>query len=128
MNQLLFLLEAEAPAGGMTSLLLIYGAIFAIFWFFIIRPQRKKQKQIDAMQNSIEVGNSVLTSGGLYGKVVDVINNVAIIEFGTNKSVRVPIQKSAIVSIAEPDMSITKETSEESKVETKKVEDKKEDK
>ena len=125
MNQLLFLLEADAPSGGLTSLLLIYGAIFAIFWFFIIRPQRKKQKQIDVMQNSIEVGNSVLTSGGLYGKVVDIINNVVIVEFGTNKSVRVPVQKSAIVSVTEPDMSITKEVVEEAKAEPKKVEEKK---
>ncbi|WZL80174.1 preprotein translocase subunit YajC [Vallitaleaceae bacterium 9-2] len=126
MNQILVLLEAGAgaPAGGLTSLLLIYGAIFAIFWFFIIRPQRKKQKQIDAMQNSIEVGNSVLTSGGLFGKVVDVINNVVVVEFGTNKSVRVPVQKSAIVSVTEPDMSIAKEVTEESKSDDKKSDDK----
>ncbi len=65
------------------------------------------------MQSSIETGDSVLTNGGMYGKVVDKVNDVYIVEFGTNKSVRVPVQKSAIASKSEPDMSVNKTESED---------------
>jgi preprotein translocase subunit YajC len=115
MNQFLFFLEAEATAGtgSFTSILLLYGAIFAIFWFFLIRPQRKKQKQVETMQNSIENGNTVLTSGGLYGKVVDRANDVYTVELGLNKTVRVYVHKSAISSVSEPDVTVVKESKEE---------------
>ncbi len=113
MNQLLVLLQAgAASAGGAFSIFVIYGLIFLIFWFLIIRPQRKKQQEIDAMQDAIEVGDSVLTTGGLFGKIVDIVNDVFIVEFGTNKSVRIPVQKAAIASVREPDLSIAKETKE----------------
>ncbi len=113
MNQLLVLLQAgAASAGGAFSIFVIYGLIFLIFWFLIIRPQRKKQQEVDAMQDAIEVGDSVLTTGGLFGKIVDIVNDVFIVEFGTNKSVRIPVQKAAIASVREPDLSIAKETKE----------------
>jgi preprotein translocase subunit YajC len=109
----LFLLTTEPAGGSFTSILLLYAAIFAIFWFFLIRPQRKKQKAVTAMQNSIENGDSVLTSGGLFGKVVDHVNDVYTIELGLNKTVRVYIHKSAITSKAEPDVTVVKEEEEE---------------
>jgi preprotein translocase subunit YajC len=112
MNLLVFLTAGTEGSGGMAQILVLYAAIFAIFWFFLIRPQKKKQKAIQTMQDSISVGDSVLTSGGLYGKVIDKVNDVYMVEFGTNKSVRVPVQKSAIVSITEPDLTITKEIEE----------------
>lgn len=129
MSQFLFVLEAtanaEAGQGSLLSIVILYGAIFGVFWFFLIRPQRKKQKAIEAMQSSVSVGDSVLTTGGLYGKVIDIVNdNVLMIEFGTNKSVRVPVKKEAIASVTEPDLSKnrdevkeekTKEITEESK-------------
>lgn len=117
MSQLFFFLNADVPeTGGMSglpALILLYAAIFGIFWFFIMRPQRKKQRAIEEMQNSVEVGHSVLTSAGFYGVVVDIVNDIVVVEFGLNKSIRIPVQKSAIASVAEPDMSVTKETDEE---------------
>lgn len=113
MDQLLFLLEGSAAAeGGGSStlfLVLIYGAFFAFMWFVLIRPQRKKQKDIIRMQSEITVGSSVLTAGGLYGKVVDTVNDVLVVEFGTNKSVRIPVQRSTVVSAAEPDLTVVRE-------------------
>ena len=107
------LLTASADATGSPyTMLLVWGAMFAFMWFFLIRPQRKKQKETDQLQRSIEVGDSVLLTSGIYGKVVDSVNNVLIIELGTNKSVRVPIQRSAVVSKAEPDLSIAKDSEE----------------
>lgn len=107
MSRFMFLLDAattETGGSGIVSILLLYGAIFGIFWFFLIRPQRKKQRQVDLMQSAIEVGDKVVTSGGMYGLVVDSVNDVVYVEFGTNKSVRIPIKRSSILGVAEPDI------------------------
>jgi preprotein translocase subunit YajC len=111
MSNLFFLLAADPAAkapGSSMMMFLIYGGFIAFMWFVLIRPQRKKQKEISRMQNEIEIGQSVLTSGGLYGKVVDTVNDILIVEFGMNKGVRVPVQRSTVMSVAEPDLSIAK--------------------
>ncbi len=104
------LLTDTAATGFNPTILIVWGAMFAFMWFFLIRPQRKKQKETEMLQSSIEVGDSVLLTSGIYGKVVDTVNNVLIIELGTNKSVRVPVQRNAVVSKAEPDLSIAKDS------------------
>lgn len=112
MNYLPFLAEtSDSPS--ILPTLLIYGALFAFMWFVLIRPQRKKQKEAQSLQSSISVGDSVLLHSGMYGKVVDTVNDVLIIELGTNKSVRVPVLRSGVSSKGEPDLSIVKETEEE---------------
>jgi len=103
------LLAADAGATSSYMMLLVWGAMFAFMWFVLIRPQRKRQKETEQLQRSIEVGDPVVMTSGMYGKVVDTVNDVLIIELGTNKSVRVPVQRSAIVSKSEPDLSIVKE-------------------
>lgn len=89
---------------GVTGMLLYFAVIIGIFYFLMIRPQKKKQKQVDEMQSSIKVGDWIMTNGGFYGKVVDVVNNCLMIEFGTNKSVIIPIVKEAVASVGEPDL------------------------
>lgn len=89
---------------SMAGMILYFGALFAIFYFLLIRPQKKRQKAVDDMQNSISVGSWIMTNGGLYGKVVDVVNEFLIVEFGTNKSVLVPISKQSVATIGEPDL------------------------
>ena len=58
-------------------MILMMVAIFAIMWFFMIRPQQKKQKEIQKFQNSLEEGTSVVTGGGIYGTVksIDLAKN-----------------------------------------------------
>lgn len=119
-----FVLEAGAAAGGGVVSIIYLVVLFGFMWFVLIRPQRKRQKQTEQMQYSIKIGDSVLTNGGLYGKVVDLVNDVVIVEFGTNKSVRVPIVRSAIASISAPNMSVAKE--EATKEEVKEIEIKEE--
>jgi preprotein translocase subunit YajC len=114
MSQFLFLLETgaaatETPGGSMLNVFILYGGFLALLWFILIRPQRKRQKEIQSMQNEVKVGDSVLTTGGLYGKVVDQVNDLLIVEFGTNKSVRVPMQRVAVASVREPELTIVKE-------------------
>ena len=63
------LLQAQAQGGGSVSFLIMMVAIFAIMWFFMIRPQQKKQKEIRKFQNSLQEGSKVVTGGGVYGTV-----------------------------------------------------------
>lgn len=63
------LLAAQGAQGGGMSMLLMMVAIFAIMWFFMIRPQQKKQKEIQKFQNSLTEGAAVVTGGGIYGTV-----------------------------------------------------------
>ena len=63
-------LVLQAAAGGSSmSFLIMMVAIFAIMWFFMIRPQQKKQKEIRKFQNSLAEGTKVVTGGGVYGTV-----------------------------------------------------------
>lgn len=63
------LLQAQAQGGGSMGFLIMMIAIFAIMWFFMIRPQQKKQKEIRKFQNSLQEGSKVVTGGGVYGTV-----------------------------------------------------------
>lgn len=102
-----FLTTPPADPAGFSPLVMIlmYGGLFAIMWFVLIRPQKKRQKAISEMQNNIKIGNSIMTSGGMYGKVVDSVNSILMVEFGTNKSVIIPVEKEQIVAVKEPNLS-----------------------
>ena len=72
------ILAAQAAQNGSgMSMILMMVAIFAIMWFFMIRPQQKKQKEIQQFQNSLTEGTSVVTGGGIYGTVksIDLTKN-----------------------------------------------------
>ena len=86
--------------GGGILLIVAYIAFFVLIMYFVaIRPQKKKQKQQQEMLSSMEKGDSVLTSSGFYGVVIDITDDSVIVEFGSNKNCRIPMQKSAIVQI-----------------------------
>lgn len=90
-----------AAAGG-TQIIFIIGYIIffaALMYFIAIRPQKKQQKKQQEMLNSMEKGDSVLTTSGFYGVVIDITDDTVIVEFGSNKNCRIPMQKSAIVQI-----------------------------
>lgn len=95
-------------SGGLVSMLVIYAVIIGLMWFFLIRPQKKQQKQVEEMQNSIKVGDSILLNSGMYGKVLDIIGDTLIVEFGLNKSVRIPVLKSTVARAAEPNLTVGK--------------------
>ena len=74
-----------------TQLLIMMVAIFAIFYFFMIRPQQKKQKEIQKFQNSLTEGTNVFTSGGIYGTVkkIDLANGIVEVEIAKGTVIRV---------------------------------------
>lgn len=78
---------------GMIAYILFF---VAIFYLFIIRPQKKKDKQLKDMQSAIQIGDEIVTSSGFFGKVTDLNDEVAVVEFGTNKGVRIPVRRSEI--------------------------------
>ena len=89
-------------ASNGTNILFIVGyiAFFAELMYFIaIRPQKKQQKKQQELLSSMEVGDSVLTTSGFYGVVIDITDDTVIVEFGSNKNCRIPMQKSAIVEV-----------------------------
>ncbi len=104
MNALLLTSSAAGSTAGSTGLMIIYIVILvAFFYFFFIRPQRKEQKQKTDMLSRLAVGDSVLTSSGFYGIVIDITDDTVIVEFGNNKNCRIPMQKSAIVQLEKPE-------------------------
>jgi len=96
------LLQAATGTGAgqssMMSMLLPMLLIFVVFYFFMIRPQNKKQKEIQKARAAIKTGDKVVTSGGIYGKIKDVKDDSFIIEISEN--VRVRVEKSAVFAAA----------------------------
>lgn len=96
----ILLTQADAAAGaggaGLISMLLMYAVIIGAMWFFLMRPQNKEKKRVAAMLAALEIGDVVLTTSGFYGVVIDMKDEMVIVEFGSNKNCRIPMEKSAI--------------------------------
>lgn len=96
-------LTQTTATGGSAWLLIGYIVVIGLlFYFMAIRPQKKQQKQMDALISSLEVGDSVLTTSGMYGVVIDVMDEVIVVEFGNNKNCRIPMKKTAVVEVEKP--------------------------
>lgn len=105
MNHFILLEAAAADASASGSWIILVGQIAllgVLFYFMLIRPQKKQQKQMQAMLSAIAAGDSVLTTSGMYGVVIDVMDEIVIVEFGNNKNCRIPMKKSAITEIEKP--------------------------
>ena len=88
---------------GMVGAIVWMVVLFGIMYFLMLRPQKKEQKRLQAMLNDMEVGDSIVTTGGFYGVVIDMTEEDVIVEFGNNKNCRIPMQKSAIVQVEKAD-------------------------
>jgi preprotein translocase subunit YajC len=73
-------------------------------YFIAIRPQKKEKKRQQEMLSNIAVGDSVLTTSGFYGVIIDMTEDTVIVEFGNNKNCRIPMQKSAVVEVEKPEV------------------------
>jgi preprotein translocase subunit YajC len=93
MNFLHFLLmaqskEGESGGGGMTMLFML-GAIILVFYFFMIRPQQRKQKQMQNFRDALKRGDKIVTIGGIHGKITDVQDTTFIIEVEDGTKLRI---------------------------------------
>ena len=100
---LLLTAEPAAAAGSGIVMILYIVIIVAFMYFIMIRPQKKEQKRVAAMLADMNVGDCVLTTSGFYGVVIDITDDTIIVEFGSNKNCRIPMQKSAVAQIEKPD-------------------------
>ncbi|MBR3389784.1 MAG: preprotein translocase subunit YajC [Prevotella sp.] len=95
MNTSILLQAANGQGGGMGFLIMMV-AIFAIMWFFMIRPQQKKQKEIRNFQNALTEGTSVVTGGGIYGTVKRIDHATGKIDVEISKGVVITVDKSFV--------------------------------
>lgn len=88
MNLMTVVLNAQ---GGGYEMLIMMVVIFAIMYFFMIRPQQKKQKEIQNFRNSLAVGQDIVTAGGIYGKIKEVndADNIVMIEVASGVKIKV---------------------------------------
>ena len=90
----------DASSGmGMVGAIVWMVVLFGIMYFLMLRPQKKEQKRLQAMLNDMEVGDSIVTTGGFFGVVIDMTEEDVIVEFGNNKNCRIPMRKQAIAEV-----------------------------
>lgn len=100
MNVLLTAEQAEiSPLFWVGYCVIMFGVLYLLFY----RPQKKEQKKRAALVNSVEVGDSILTTSGFYGIVIDITDEDVIVEFGNNKNCRIPMKKAAIEQVEKPE-------------------------
>ena len=100
MKTLVFLMAPAGDAGsgggvGSMSFLLMMGLIFVVMYMFMIRPQQKKQKELRRWRENLQKGDKVVTTGGIYGTIVELKDHYAMVEVDHNVKLR--IDKSTIL-------------------------------
>ena len=90
---------ANGQAGGTIGMIVWLVVLFAVMYSLMIRPQKKEQKKKELMLNEVATGDTVLTTSGFYGTVIDIEDDTVIVEFGNNKNWRIPMQKAAIADL-----------------------------
>lgn len=86
-------------AGSVGIIIVYVVAIGLMMYFMAIKPNKKQQREQQALMESIEVGDYVLTTSGFYGVIMDVTDEDVIVEFGNNKNCRISMQKKAIAQV-----------------------------
>lgn len=89
--------QGGSDGGSMISTLLMFGVIIAIFYFMIIRPQSKRQKERQKMLGAMKKGDKVVTNGGIHGKIVAMEDKTVLVEIADN--VKVKVEKSAVSAV-----------------------------
>ena len=84
---------------GMVGAIVWMVVLFGIMYFLMLRPQKKEQKRLQAMLNDMEVGDSIVTTSGFDGVIIDMTEEDVIVEFGNNKNCRIPMRKQAIAEV-----------------------------
>lgn len=102
--------NANAANGmGLVGMIVWLVILFAFMYFLMIRPQKKEQQKKDLMLSEIAVGDSVLTTSGFYGTIIDIVDDTVIVEFGNNRNCRIPMQKAAIADVEKPETAAKKD-------------------
>jgi preprotein translocase subunit YajC len=97
--QLIFAMAPQGGegGGGLISTLIMFGAIFLIFYFMIIRPQQKRSKEREKLLSNLEKGDKVVTNGGIHGIVSGLEEKTALLQVADNMKIK--IERSAITTV-----------------------------
>lgn len=95
------LLSSGAASSAPMLISLVF--LFGFMYFLMIRPQQKEAKKKSAMLAELAVGDTILTTSGFYGVVIDITDDTVIVEFGSNKNCRIPMQKEAVSAVEKPE-------------------------
>lgn len=113
------LLQAAGSTGQMVSTIVTFGLVFVVFYFLIIRPQNKKQKDMQKMISAVKKGDKVVTIGGVHGTVQAVKEGTVVVK--VDDDCRIEFTKSAIASVVvqkaeeKPVEAVPEKTEEEKK-------------
>lgn len=99
-----------APGSSAMGLILSIGLMFVLMYFMIIRPQKKQKAQMAELHKAMEVGDSVMTTSGFYGTIINIADDTIVVEFGNNKNCRIPMNKAAIAEVEKSGVAIEKES------------------
>lgn len=86
---------AQGAAGGQWTMWVMLLLIFVVMWFFMIRPQRKQQKELQKFRDGLQKGDKVVTVGGVFGTVVEIREKSVLIE--VDKDVKIRVDKNSLV-------------------------------
>ena len=92
---MIYLQQAAAQGGSGLSFIIMMVLIFVVMWFFMIRPQQKRQKELNNFRNSLEVGQKVITAGGIYGKIKEVKEAYVLMEIDNKTRRTCPSRRSS---------------------------------
>ena len=98
MNLLIVLMQAPAGAGGGSMMWIMLIAMFVIMYFFMIRPQNKKQKEIANFRKALQVNQQVITAGGIHGIIKEITDDYVVLDIASN--VKIKIDKNSIFADA----------------------------
>lgn len=116
-------LDATTPAnGGLGSMLIVMVPLFLIMYFFMIRPQKKQEKETAEMRNSLMVGDEICTIGGVIGRVYSIKDDIITIEVNKERT-KMKIYRWAIREIVNPMPRPEKPVEEKTSKKTKKSDD-----
>ncbi len=88
---------------GYTAMIIWVVVLVAFMIIFMVFPQRRERRKKEDMMSTMAVGDTVCTTSGFYGTLIDVDEEVVIVEFGNNRNCRIPMQRSAIAQIEKAD-------------------------
>jgi preprotein translocase, yajC subunit len=108
LSTILLQAQTQGAGGSMWSTILMFALLIVVFYFFLIRPQSKRQKEVRKFQDSLENGKSVITQGGIYGKIKEVKDNYVILEI--SEGVKIKVNKNMLFDATDPSSASSNET------------------
>lgn len=94
----------QANAGSMSGFSIIWIVVMLVaLYFMMIRPQQKETKKKNQMLADLAVGDTILTTSGFYGMIIDIQEDTLIVEFGSNRNCRISMQREAVAAVEKPE-------------------------